>query len=67
MYKITIEKNASFSSFYDTLGMTKLSVSLWNPEEDSSKKETTKLLHACNKIFNLFGINLFDDEEIDEE
>lgn len=37
-------------------GMTKLTVSLWCPEEDSSKPETTKLLKACDMIFNLFQL-----------
>ena len=35
-------------------GMTNLTVSLWCPEEDSSKPETTKLLQACNMVFDLF-------------
>ena len=48
-------------------GMTKLTVSLWCPDENSSKPETTKLLKACKKVFDLFGFELFDDEEIEEE
>ena len=35
-------------------GMTNLTVSLWCPDEDSSKPETTKLIRACNKVFDLF-------------
>ena len=47
-------------------GMTNLSVSLWCPNEDPSKPETTKLLRACIKVFDLFGIVLFEDEETEE-
>lgn len=53
--------NCTFSK-----GMTKLTVSLWCPDEDPSKPETTKLLKACIKIFDLFGIDLFEDEETEE-
>ena len=35
-------------------GMTEVTVSLWCPEEDPSKPETTKLLKACNKVCDLF-------------
>ena len=35
-------------------GMTELTISLWCPEEDASKPETTKLLKACDRIFDLF-------------
>ena len=49
-------------------GMTKVSVSLWCPEEDSSKPETTKLLKACNKVCALFSelivhVDSFSEEE----
>lgn len=35
-------------------GMTNILVSLWCPEEDPAKPETTKLLKACNKVCDLF-------------
>lgn len=39
-------------------GMTKASVSLWCPEVDPVKPETTKLLKACEKICALVGDEL---------
>ena len=39
-------------------GMTKASVSLWCPEVDPAKPETTKLLQACEKIWALVGDEL---------
>lgn len=39
-------------------GMTKASVSLWCPEVDPAKTETTKLLQACEKICALVGDEL---------
>ncbi len=35
-------------------GMTEVTVSLWCPDEDPSKPETTKLLKACDKVCDLF-------------
>lgn len=34
--------------------MTEVTVSLWCPDENPSKTETTKLLKACDKVCNLF-------------
>ena len=39
-------------------GMTKITVSLWCPEEDPQTPESTKLLLACEKICSLFGEEL---------
>lgn len=50
-------------SFY----MSEISISLWCPSKDSNNPETTKLLQACERIFDLFGCELFDDEEFEEE
>lgn len=36
-------------------GMSKLSVSLWCPKEDSTKPETSKLLRNFKLILNLFN------------
>ena len=38
-------------------GMTEVTVSLWCPDEDPSKPETTKLLKACEKLFTIFNYN----------
>lgn len=35
-------------------GMTEVTVSLWCPDKDPTKPETTKLLKACDKVCNLF-------------
>ena len=35
-------------------GISAASVTIWCPEKDQSKPETTKLLEACEKVFSLF-------------
>lgn len=44
-------------------GMTGVTVSLWCPNEEPSKTETTKLLKACDKVCNLFPKKLLEDAE----
>ena len=35
-------------------GSSKISIQLWCPSESPENPETTKLLEACEKVFNLF-------------
>ncbi len=48
-------------------GMTEVTVSLWCPEKNPSKPETTKLLKACDKLFNLFPELIVHVDSISDE